>query len=630
MTLMRWVWIIALLGGLLASCSKNDSSTDTGGGDIYTPSPISAAQQAAIRGGYQRIVTSADSSLLTTSPLTAMSSRLASYQSDTTVQTAWISNSSLFVTFKNGGTIGWLAIPSLIKPPYDGPTQAEVASSSCLLKPSEQIGNTKALLINTQYTDENRQYCRDLITYLNAKFTQRGFTVTTQNGTAADVSFFKTGLKGYGTIFYISHGCYDGTNTWQVTGEEGTMDSLMSRYGALWQSQKLALGNCKELRGGVWKVVKTYMFSQKFIDSMYTGATDFPKSMIYLVACQAMKDANRQVAKSFNNKGARAIIGWDETNCLGQSTGKQLFNILLCGSNLKQAYNSLPSEAKNDACEVTGGANLVYYPASADTLRLVDSVRAKVLLTSPKPESTYTSRTLTLAGSLINGDSITGGIVELNGVATTLNASDYYPTFSQPIEIDSGANYVHISMFGKVTGGKCAFVDTTFRIFGNFRALDLWTELRWNTDGTDVDFHLLPPSGTFPGSMWTSTDCYYGYKTPSWGGFLDVDNTSGYGPEHITIPAASDTGTYRLFVHYYSDHTSGNTPTSAFVTVSVRGGPNRNFGPYSLVVDSSRAGDIYEVCTIRYPAGTITAVNAKRSVGSLLGKTLPDPAYKRR
>jgi uncharacterized protein YfaP (DUF2135 family) len=624
-----WLSVVLLLGVGLYSCNKNDSTTGAGP-EPYTPSPISSTQQAAFRTAYGKIKTSADSALLTTSPEIAFQSRLTTYQSDTTVQSAWISGSALFITFKNGGTIFWNAVPSVAVPPYDGPSQAGVSSSTCLLKPSDKIGNTKALLINTQYTDENRQYCRDLVTYLSAKFTQRGFTVTAKNGNDADVSFFKTGMKGYGAIFYISHGCYDGTNTWQGTGEEGTMDSLMSQYGALWQTKRLSLGGSKELRSGVWKVVNHYTFSQKFIDSLYTGTTDFPNSLIYLVACQGMKDAGRQVAKSFNNKGARGVIGWDETNCLGQSTGKQLFNLLLCGANVKDALRALPAEAKSDPCAVSAGANLVYYPTSADTLRLVDSVKAKLQITSTFPESTYTARTLTLAGQLINGDTISSGIVEVNGVATTMTKSSYYPTFSQPIVIDSGANYIHISCNGKLTDGRCAFVDTTYRVYGNFRALDLWTELRWNTSNTDVDFHLLPPGASFPSAMWTTTDCYYSNKTPSWGGSLDVDDVDGYGPEHITIPSATTAGTYRLFVHYYSDHTDGTTPTSAYVTLSVRGGPNQNFGPYPLVVDSSRGGDIYEVCTITYPAGTVTAVNAKRSVGSMLSKTLPDPAYKRR
>jgi uncharacterized protein YfaP (DUF2135 family) len=608
MKAFRYALLLVFMSMFVTSCKKDEGPSNTGGGG-NTGGTLTEEQKAAIRAGYQAVASSADTILLSNNPLAGLQAQLAAYQANTNVQAAWISNSTLFVTFKNGGTIAWNIPTSVVVPPYDGPIGNDFNSSRCLLKPSERVGNTNALLINAQYGDEGRQYNRDLITYLAQKFQDRGFTVTTKNGSDAGVSFFRTGMKQFGTIFYISHGAYDGTYTWQTTGEEGTLDTLMARYPTLWTSNQLSVGTVKEKRGGVVKSVKLYMFSQRLIDSSY-AAGDFPKSMIYLVACQGMKDAGRQVAVSFTNKGARGVIGWDETNCLGQSTGKKLFTTLLCGANIRDAFRSLPAEAKDDKCEVAAGAKLVYYPANADTLRLVDSVKAQVLFTSPKKDSTYTTRNLTLSGSLINGDSIATGIVEINGVATRLVIGGAFRTFSQPIVIDSGANVIHVSLSGKLTDGKCAFVDTTFSVKGNFAALGLWTELRWNTV-SDVDFHLLPPSGTFPGSFWTPTDCNYTNRSTSWGGFLDVDNTYGYGPEHITIPTVRDTGTYRLFVHYFS--APSGTVTSASVSVKVGSGSIRNFGPYTLTTPASRGGDIYEVCTIHYPDGLITPVNAKRS-----------------
>jgi uncharacterized protein YfaP (DUF2135 family) len=613
---------------VIYSCKKDEDVTGPGDGSQST-SPLTSEQIALIKQGFQTIAASADSALLASDPIAAFQSRLASYQSNPAVESAVITNSALIVNFKNGGTICWEVVPSTLVPPYDGPMFAGLQSQDCLLKPSELIGNTQALLINTQFGDEGRQYCRDLVTYLTAKFQQRGFTVTTKNGPAADISFIKTGLKDYGAIFYISHGTYDGTNTWQTTGQEGSMDSLLAKYPKEWQSKQLTLLGVTEKHAGTNTVVRQYSFSQRFIDSVYTGANAFPRSLIYLVACKGLMDPARQVARSFNNKGARGIIGWDETNCLGQATGKQLFINLLCGANIRDAIQALPAEARTDPCAVQPGANLVYWPSSADTLRLVDSVRARFLVTSPKVDSTYDTRNLILSGSLLNADSIANGIVEVNGVATSMTILADLKSFSQPIVIDSGANIVHISCSGKLLDGRCALADTVFRVNGSFAALGLWTELRWNTNNTDVDFHLLPPGAAFPGSFWTTTDCYYSNKSPAWGGFLDVDDIDGYGPEHITIPAVTDTGTYRLFIHYYSDHTAETTPTSAFVSVTVRGGATRSFGPYSLVQDASRGGDIYEVCTVHFPDGVITAVNTKRTAAGM-AKPVAEPAYKRR
>jgi len=627
MRILRWTAFVLCLGVVLFACSDDDEPTNPA--DTTPPaSTLTEAQKAEISAAFRAVAGSADSALLSADPAAALQSHLASYQSNPAVEAAWLTNTSLFVTFKNGGTIGWEITSSILVPPYDGPTGPQSESGTCLLKPSELIGNTKALLINAQYGDESRQYNRDLVDYLSLKFQERGFTVTTKNGAAADVAFFKSSLNGFGAIFYICHGSYDGARTWQGTGEEGSMDSLMSKYPTLWQSKQLSIGAVKETRAGVKKVIRYYRISERFIDSMYAAAA-FPKSMIYLVACQGMKDPGRNVAQSFYNKGARGIIGWDEINCLGQSTGKQLFTTLLCGANIRAAVQSLPAEARNDNCRVPAGANLVYWPSSADSLRLVDPAKTTYLITSPKKDSTYTDRNLVLSGSVPNADTLSTGIVEVNGVATRMTILNDFKSFSQPIVIDSGANIIHLTATGKLTDGRCAYADTVFQVKGDFSALSLWTELRWNTDGTDVDFHLLPPGASFPGSFWTSTDCYYSSRATSWGGFLDVDDVNGYGPEHITIPVVSDSGTYRLFIHYYSDHTSGTTPTTAFVSVSVRGSAIQSFGPYSLVADASRGGDIYEVCTIHFPDGVITPVNAMRAAG-VVAKPVREPAYKRR
>jgi uncharacterized protein YfaP (DUF2135 family) len=609
------------------ACSKDDEPTSPG--TTSPPGTLTDEQKAQISQANKTIAASANAALLSNDPLSAFQSSLASYQSDPAVESAWLTGSALFVTYKNGGTVCWNVSSSLVVPPYDGPTSRDTESGNCLLRPSEQIGNTKALLINTQFGDESRQYNRDLVDYLSQKFQERGFTVTTKNGPAADVAFFQGSLKDFGAVFYIAHGAYDGTNTWQTTGEEGSLDSLMSKYPKLWQAKQLAVGGVKETRGGTQKVINQYMFSQRFIDSMYVGGTTFPRSMLYLVACQGLKDAGRQVAQSFYNRGARGIIGWDETNCLGQSTGKQLFTTLLCGANIRDAVQSLPAEARLDKCEVPAGASLITWPASADTLRLVDSAKATYIITSPTKDSTYTDRNLTVSGSVLNADTLATGIVEVNGVATRMTILNDFKSFSQPIVIDSGANYIHLTATGRLRDGRCAYADTTFQVKGDFSALSLWTELRWNTNNTDVDFHLLPPGASFPGSFWTSTDCYYSNRATSWGGYLDVDNVYGYGPEHITVPAVSDTGTYRLFVHYYSDHTSGTTATTAFVSVSVRGGAIQSFGPYALLNDASRGGDIYEACTIHFPDGVITPVNALRPAG-MIAKPVREPAYKRR
>ncbi len=70
------------------------------------------------------------------------------------------------------------------------------------------------------------------------------------------------------------------------------------------------------------------------------GSNSFPNSLIYLVACQGIKNIN--LADALVDAGAGVVIAWDETNCLGQATGKLLFDLLLGGATVQEAMAALP------------------------------------------------------------------------------------------------------------------------------------------------------------------------------------------------------------------------------------------------------------------------------------------------
>ncbi len=65
--------------------------------------------------------------------------------------------------------------------------------------------------------------------------------------------------------------------------------------------------------------------------------------------------------------------------------------------------------------------------------------------------------------------------------------------------------------------------------------------LSWDSPGTDVDLHVISPSGAH---------CFYGQRTIDGGAALDVDVTTGYGPE-IFAGARPLRGTYHVYVNYY-------------------------------------------------------------------------------
>jgi len=110
-------------------------------------------------------------------------------------------------------------------------------------------------------------------------------------------------------------------------------------------------------------------------------------------------------------------------------------------------------------------------------------------------------------------------------------------------------------------------------------------ELAWNTNYTDVDFHLLAGAG-----VWNSAgadDCYYSERNPLWGNLSDVnddpgldrDDVDGYGPEQINIktPQRTDgvgtyayTVPYEIGVFYYDEHLYSGT-TYAVVKIFFAG-----------------------------------------------------------
>jgi len=88
--------------------------------------------------------------------------------------------------------------------------------------------------------------------------------------------------------------------------------------------------------------------------------------------------------------------------------------------------------------------------------------------------------------------------------------------------------------------------------------LDLLVALSWNTDGTDVDMHIIEPTGE---------ECYYQHRDTKIGGHLSQDVTQGYGPEMYTLANAKP-GTYHIKAKYFaSDANRASTRTKVSATI---------------------------------------------------------------
>jgi hypothetical protein len=87
---------------------------------------------------------------------------------------------------------------------------------------------------------------------------------------------------------------------------------------------------------------------------------------------------------------------------------------------------------------------------------------------------------------------------------------------------------------------------------------DLAALIFWNTDGTDVDLHVIEPSGE---------ECFYSHTQTASGGHISRDVTTGYGPELYLLPSAS-AGSYRLSAHYFAaDANRASTRTKVLALI---------------------------------------------------------------
>ena len=80
----------------------------------------------------------------------------------------------------------------------------------------------------------------------------------------------------------------------------------------------------------------------------------------------------------------------------------------------------------------------------------------------------------------------------------------------------------------------------------------------WNTDGTDVDLHVVEPSGE---------ECFYQHTQTASGGHISRDVTTGYGPELYLLPKAA-AGRYEISAHYFAtdaNRASTRTKVLAFI-----------------------------------------------------------------
>ena len=130
--------------------------------------------------------------------------------------------------------------------------------------------------------------------------------------------------------------------------------------------------------------------------------------------------------------------------------------------------------------------------------------------------------------------------------------------------------------------------------------------LNWGANPKDLDAHLLTPRIDGVRYHIQYRNRYFGQTNRPPFAQLDADETSGYGPETITI-ASNAPGIYRYYAHNYQEdqgNTGAFTNSEAVVQIYSTAGLIQ-----TVRVPAVGVGDYWEVCAIDGASGKITLIN---------------------
>jgi uncharacterized protein YfaP (DUF2135 family) len=213
---------------------------------------------------------------------------------------------------------------------------------------------------------------------------------------------------------------------------------------------------------------------------------------------------------------------------------------------------------RNSSGERTRYVQKVTYPASDANAEDEDSTLALIkgrVAASPKPGGIEPPLTLVV-----------------NGIALPLKTSQ--GEFERPYAFGAGSNSVEILS----PEGRSLMRTQFYEACREKPSPKLRVALSWDSDGTDVDLHVVTPDGGH---------AFYGERVLKNGGALDVDVTTGFGPEIFSMPALLP-GTYLVYVNYYGAYDSDDSLTT---------------GRISIVTDEGTADEKVETVTVplRHP-----------------------------
>ncbi|MBW7984890.1 DUF2135 domain-containing protein [Enterobacillus tribolii] len=171
------------------------------------------------------------------------------------------------------------------------------------------------------------------------------------------------------------------------------------------------------------------------------------------------------------------------------------------------------------------------------------------------------------------------GRLVVNGISMPLKIESD-GSFARPFIFSEGSNSVEVrSPDGTQTGRRQFYASQgAGAVSSRLRVV-----LSWDTDDTDLDLHVVTPDGEH---------AWYGKRNLDNGGALDIDVTTGYGPEMFATPTPLR-GKYLVYVNYYGGRGEQELTTAHLSVITEEGTlnekqetfvvPMRNPGELTLV-----------------------------------------------
>lgn len=139
----------------------------------------------------------------------------------------------------------------------------------------------------------------------------------------------------------------------------------------------------------------------------------------------------------------------------------------------------------------------------------------------------------------------------VDGVAMPL-AVEEDGHFARPWSFGAGSHGIEVRLPDGTVKKRQFYEAQAGRVAPRLRVV-----LTWDSDGTDLDLHVVGPDGSH---------VFYGDRVAANGGALDVDVTNGYGPE-IFATQAPLRGIYHVYVNYYGAGDRRDVITTAQVAI---------------------------------------------------------------